>query len=388
MPRRLNLVFLGCGAITARHARTLRRFRRQVRCFYASREAGKAMSFERRLSGGGSFGSYRAALADGRMDVAVVATPPESHLELVLEALDRGKDVIVEKPAFVRSRDFDLVARAEARSGRRVLVAENYCYKPLARTLRALLDQGAVGRPLFVQLNALKQQDAEGWRSATAGGPLLEGGIHWIDLLAHLGPAVRAVRGFTPGGGAEAGRSALVVVEYADGAVGSLAHSWEAPSPLRGLQLSRITGTDGSIVFESNGLFVLALGRVRRLVLPGLRDIAGYGAMFADFLRALGGGPEPLMTLERARRDVEIVEAALGRQRPHDQVDHERPAQADADPDSAEDHGRDRRVQRVPGVDLGPLGILGVVHDGLRLGDPVGVTGTGDSRDELDHLAI
>jgi predicted dehydrogenase len=191
-----------------------------------------------------------------------------------------------------------------------VLVAENYCYKPLARVLRELLAAGAVGRPLFVQLNALKRQSGDGWRER--GGALLEGGIHWIDLLAHLGPPLRAARGFRAGSPTGPERSSLVLVEYADGSLGTLLHSWETPARLRGLQLSRIRGTAGQIVFESNGLFVLATGPMRRLIIPGLADIAGYRAMFRDFLQALEGGKEPLMTLERARRDVEIALVAQG----------------------------------------------------------------------------
>jgi predicted dehydrogenase len=319
MAERLNLVFLGCGAITAGHARTLDAFSRDVRCFYASRDSRKAMDYEKRLGGSGSFGSYAAALADGRMDVAFVATPPATHLGLVLEALDRGKDVIVEKPAFVRVADYDEVKRACVRSGRRVLVAENYCYKPLARVLRGLLGAGVIGPTLFVQINALKRQGVSGWRGEEEqGGALLEGGIHWIDLLAHLGPSVRSVRGYRARREPGPEGSTLVVVEYADGSVGTLAHSWEAPSVAGGLQLSRISGREGAIVFESNGLFVLVLGRERRLILPGLRDLAGYRGMFGDFLQALRGGGEPLMTLERARGDATLVESARGGDRGRD----------------------------------------------------------------------
>lgn len=314
MAHRLNLVFLGCGDITAVHGRTLAAFAGDVRCFYASRDARRAMAYERRLGGAGSFGSYAAALADGRMDVAFVATPPATHLELVLEALAQGKDVIVEKPAFVRLADYDAVARARERSGRRVLVAENYCYKPLVRLLRGLLASGVIGPTLFVQINALKRQRASGWRNdeGPGGGALLEGGIHWIDLMAHLGPPVVAVSGYRPGGDAGPERSMLVVAEFADGSIGTLAHSWETKALLRGLQLSRVRGREGSIVFESNGLFVLALGRERRLILPGLRDLSGYRAMFRDFIRALRGAGEPLMSLERAREDAELVESAYG----------------------------------------------------------------------------
>lgn len=313
--KRLNLVFLGCGEVAAAHSRTLARFRERVRCFYASRAPERAMAFERRFAGAGSYGSYAAALADGRIDVAFVATPPGSHLELVLAALRLGKDVVVEKPAFLRARDCDVVAREAVDVGRRVFVAENYCYKPLVRTLRAVLAAGTIGALRFVQVNALKHQAVNGWRddpTQAGGGALFEGGIHWVDLLAHLGLRVVSARGFGSLAGSGPERSRLVVFEYEGGAVGTLAHSWEIPSPLRGLQLSRILGTEGSITFESNGLFLLVRGRERRLVVPGLRDLTGARAMFEDFLEALATGREPVMTLARARQDLELVEAAYG----------------------------------------------------------------------------
>ena len=280
-----------------------------MQCFYASRDPHKAAAFEEGLGGAGSFGSYDAALADGRMDVAFVATPPPSHLALTLAALDSGKDVIVEKPAFLRTVDFEAVHAAQKRSGRRVMVAENYCYKPLARTLGEVLASGAIGEPRFIQVNALKAQCGSGWRgnaAETGGGALFEGGIHWVDLIAHLGPKVRSVRVVRAGhGGPE--RSSVVLFEYDGGAVGTLTHSWETPSRLSGLQLSRISGTQGSIVFESNGLFVLAPSR---LILPGFADLSGYDAMLRDFVGALESGREPLMTLDRAQRDQEMIENA------------------------------------------------------------------------------
>lgn len=310
-----NLVFLGCGGITAAHSRTLAGFRDEVRCFYASRDRDRAMAFERRFRGAGSFGSYHDALADGWIDAAFVATPPASHLALTLKALRAGKDVIVEKPAFTKASDFDLVGAVQAETGRRVFVAENYCYKPLLRTLRHVVATGVLGEVRFVRVSAAKRQSTGDWRDDPAqggAGALFEGGIHWIDLVAHLGPAVRSVRGFRAGEGKGPERSSLVVAECEGGAVATLHHSWEVASPLGGLQLSRIDGTEGFVLFESNGLFVFvcASGRRPRLLFPGLRDIRGSRAMFRDFLEALRDGREPLMSLERARFDLELVEAA------------------------------------------------------------------------------
>jgi UDP-N-acetylglucosamine 3-dehydrogenase len=309
----LNLVLLGCGMVARRHGRTLAQFRAEVRCFYASRDPARSGEFSARHGGAGSFGSYAAALADERIDAVLVATPPDSHLVLALAALAQGKDVILEKPALLRSQDFSVLRAAEVSSGRRVLVAENYCYKPVARVLRGIVASGTLGEIRFLHLDAVKYQPAAGWRAdpfAAGGGALFEGGVHWIDLLANLGLRIETVHGFRPGDWRDCERSMLVVVEYEEGAVGTLAHSWEVPSPLRGLRISRIYGTRGSVAFESNGLFVRVSGARPRLIFPGLRDIGGFRAMFRDFLTALRTGSEPLMSLARAQRGLELIETA------------------------------------------------------------------------------
>ena len=310
----LNLAFLGCGNITGGHSRTLKGFP-DLRRWYASRSLPLAEEFSRKYGGAGAFGSYRAAMEDPRVDVVMVATPPDSHLDLTVEALERGKDVIVEKPAFLRSADFEAVRAAERRGGKRAFVAENYAYKPLARALREIVASGSLGEIRFLHMVAVKAQRQFGWRNDPAvagGGALFEGGVHWVDLFANLGLTVETVRGFRPGSSAGPERSMVVVARFAEGAVGTLYHSWEIPSPLRGLRISRIFGTAGAVSFESNGLVVVVTGKRPRLMFPGLRDISGYRGMFRDFFEAIRTGREPLMTLARAQRGMEIVETAYG----------------------------------------------------------------------------
>jgi predicted dehydrogenase len=312
--RPLHLAFLGCGRIAARHRRTIARVAPAVQCSFASRDAGRAADYARRFGGASHWGSYEDALTDPRVDLVMVTTPTSSHLDLTLRALRAGKDVIVEKPAFMLSADVDLVEAEAAAQGRCVFVAENYCYKPLAGVLHQVVTSGDLGEILFVEVNALMHEVNDDWRNVAelaGGGALFEGGVHWMDLVAHLGLTVESVQGFRPGALDRLERSILVVVQYEEGAVGTLHHSWEAPALLRGLQLSRIAGTRGSVTFESNGLFVyVRRPKGSRWIVPGLRDIVGYRAMFEDFFGALRTGNGPSMTLQRARRDLELVEAA------------------------------------------------------------------------------
>jgi UDP-N-acetylglucosamine 3-dehydrogenase len=307
-----HFVFLGCGGIAAQHARRLARLD-GVRFSFASRDEIRAAGFRTRLGGARAYGSYAAALASAEPDTAVITTPTAQHLPLTLAALAAGKDVIVEKPAFLRSTDVDAVEAAVLATGRRVLVAENYAYKPLAGVLRRIIEAGEIGEVRYLTVNALKSRRPGGWRDDAAlagGGALLEGGIHWISLMAGLGLTVESVQGYRPGGLEGIERSMLLVVQYEQGAIGTLHHAWDTPSLLRGLRISRVYGSRGSIAFESNGLFVLLHAKHSRVIIPGWRDIAGYHAMFTDFIACLREGREPRMTLAQARRDLELVEAA------------------------------------------------------------------------------
>ena len=309
----LRLAFLGCGQAARLHAAALRGLGSAVECRYASRDPGRARDFAARLGGSGSFPSYEAALESPETDAIVVLTPPPQHLEWTLRALGAGKHVVVEKPPFLHSSDFEAVDTAGLMTGRRTLVAENYHYKPLVRTLHRLITGGAVGQVRFLMVNAMKEQRTAGWRdeeAETGGGAFYEGGIHWVNLMTSLGLTVRGARGLLPSPPSSPERSVLALFDYAEGAVGALLHSWEAPSPLRGLRLSRIYGREGAIAFESNGLFVAVSGRRPRLVLPGLlRDLTGRAAMWRDFVECLGTGREPRLSLAHVRRDLELVEA-------------------------------------------------------------------------------
>lgn len=309
----MRLCLLGCGRVAEAHSRTLRGLRPHVRCSYASRSLEKARTLNARYGGVGAFASYGEALASPSVDVVAVLTPPASHLEWTIAALEAGKDVILEKPPLLRSSDFDRVDEACRASRRFVYVAENYHYKPLLACVREALRAGIIGEPLFIHLNAVKRQAATGWRNDAAeagGGALFEGGIHWVNFAGSLGYTIRAVKAARPGASTGLERSMALLIEYTEGPVGLLSYSWEVASPLRGLRMSRIYGREGSLAFESNGLVLATSGRQWRLRLPGLRDIQGYKAMFADFLRAWRQRTEPQMTRARARRDLEIVEQA------------------------------------------------------------------------------
>lgn len=318
----VHLAFLGCGFITRVHSRHLRKMRRDVACSYASRDAARAAEFQRLHGGVGHYGSYDEALNDPTVDAVVIAVPTRSHLELALQALEKGKHVLVEKPAFPKLEDYQTVVEARDRAGRVVLVGENDHYKPLCVELRRLLASGVIGEMVFGHFVTImkKPKTADDWRNdeAMAGGDaFFEEGIHWLHIAGSLGPRIRTIHGYRPPlsangplDGDARRKSMLVAFQYDNGAAGALYYSREIPSLFRGLGLSKLLGREGIITFESNGAFVIVRGRgLPRFILPGFRDIRGYRAMYRDFVGAIRDGHTPQMSLERAQEDQRLMDA-------------------------------------------------------------------------------
>jgi len=290
---------------------------------YASRDRTRADDYCRRFGGAQAYGSYDQAIDDPAVDAVVVAVPPACHLDLTVRALERGKHVLVEKPAFPRTADYAPAIAARDRARRVVIVGENDHYKPLAAGLRALLADGAIGDMLlahFVTIARRLKASAD-WRNdeAVAGGDaFFEEGIHWLHLANSLGPRITRITGFRPEpahghrDAAETDRRAktlMVAFQYDNGAAGALYYSREVPSLFRGLRLSKIFGRDGIVTFESNGLVIVARGKTfPRVSVPGLRDIRGYRAMYRDFLNAIRTGAAPEMSLERALEDQRLMD--------------------------------------------------------------------------------
>ena len=314
----VRIAFLGCGFITGVHSRHLKRLRDDVICSYASRDVAKAELFCRRYRGVRSYEGYVAAIDDPAVDAVVIAVPPCFHLELALRALDAGKHVLVEKPAFLRMEDYEQVCEVRDRARRIVLVGENDHYKPLAICLRRLLSEGAIGDLVFAHFTTLvrRLKSADDWRndeSMAGGDAFFEEGVHWLHMANSLGPVITEVHGLNPGvsgGGPDRrAKSMLVAFRYDNDAVGALYYSREVPSLLRGVRLSKLFGRDGIVSFESNGAFVFVRGvGWPRVVMPGFRDIRGYQAMYRDFVGAIREGRPPEMSLETAITDQRLME--------------------------------------------------------------------------------
>jgi UDP-2-acetamido-3-amino-2,3-dideoxy-glucuronate N-acetyltransferase len=99
--------------------------------------------------------STEDVFADPLIQAVAIATPAETHADLVAQALQAGKDVFVEKPLCLSTeRGRELVALAASRS-RILMVGHLLWYHPAVLRLKELIDDGELGRIQYIYSNRL-----------------------------------------------------------------------------------------------------------------------------------------------------------------------------------------------------------------------------------------
>lgn len=126
------------------------------------------------------------------LDAVEVVTDTRMHHAFALQALHAGKHVMTEKPIALTVQAAQAMADAAKRAGRTLAVAENYRRDPMNRLGRALIEAGAIGEPYFALDIAVSGSEGvmhgTAWRAkkSTAGGIVLDAGVHNADLLLYF----------------------------------------------------------------------------------------------------------------------------------------------------------------------------------------------------------
>jgi predicted dehydrogenase len=186
-------------------------------------------------------------------DVIVICTPHPSHPALTVEALATGAHVLVEKPLAVEVRDADAMIDAADRAGRLLGVCFQQRFRPVIAAARELIAEGRLGRLVRASIvDPLYRPNiyygTAGWRGTwqgEGGGVLMNQAPHTLDLLCHLAGPPETVWGMSRRRSQpmEAEDTAMALLEYPGGAVGTIAVSTTEP----GLQRIELVGDRGRI---------------------------------------------------------------------------------------------------------------------------------------------
>jgi myo-inositol 2-dehydrogenase / D-chiro-inositol 1-dehydrogenase len=127
-----------------------------------------------------------ATIARDDVDAVVIGTPTDTHVSLMLHAVERGKAVLCEKPIDLDIGKVDAAVAAIDQKGGRVMVAFNRRFDPSAQALRRAIDAGAVGDVRQVIITSRDPGLASRDYLIHSGGIFRDMVIHDFDMARFL----------------------------------------------------------------------------------------------------------------------------------------------------------------------------------------------------------
>jgi UDP-N-acetyl-2-amino-2-deoxyglucuronate dehydrogenase len=347
----LGVGIIGAGAISSSHAAAYSSNGRRIRLVgVADLDLDRARQVQRRFHADTAVADYRELLARPEVDLVSVCTPPATHAEITIDALEAGKHVLCEKPMTTAAEDAAVVARvASEHPELQMSCVFQHRDDPALRRARWVINEGIIGSIISARVGAHAARgadyygEARGMWRTDGGGALMVQGIHLLDSLTWLLGEVESVSATTAtlmhdieaedtaAGWARLASGGLVTIECdtcahrdayemdIQGQLGSLhlryypgwGRAWRYSLELdRRHDVRRATGRARRCVRSPAFARTKDLARIataRAIHRPACQRRQGHGPHIARFLDAVESGTGAPVPAVEARRSVELV---------------------------------------------------------------------------------
>jgi predicted dehydrogenase len=263
------------------------------------------------------------------LDFVDISTRPDTHRVLVEQAARHGAHVICQKPAALERAELVAMIESCEIAGVRLMIHENWRFRPWYRTIRAEIVAGTVGRLTRLRIahrdtRALRPDgfSTQPFLTSMPKMILMEMGCHLVDTARYLFGEIHAVSAnLGQFGGRTSGEDvAMLQVRFAGGELGSLDMSWctppEVSRPEWALNETVVEGDAGVLKLQTDGsiLYVDIKGRTepRPVRLPPDDEVyvEGFVATQRHFIDGIVHGTPHETSGSDTLRTMDVVWAA------------------------------------------------------------------------------
>lgn len=269
-----------------------------------------------------SYTDLNMLLENEEIDVVSIATGGiengSHHFEPAMLAIEKGKDVLVEKPLSNQLSEAREMITFAKEKGVRLACNLNHRFAPTAHKAKEWVTQGELGALLYVNMKLTigNPNESTPWIHLRALHP------HSIDVMRFFGGEIQRVQAFmAKAPGRTVWSTASINMEFASGAVGHLTGSYDMDSR-HPIEQCEVAGTKGRFVIDDvyNEVTYYPHGRseltvMRNSVLTGME---GFNATFKNRLQTfiqeitLNVSPDDITgSGSEALAAQEVIEAAI-----------------------------------------------------------------------------
>ncbi len=285
-----------------------------------------------------AFTDYKDLLQVEGLDFVDICTPNYLHSVIAVEALEQGLHVFCEKPDAVSVAEAQRMMAAAEKSGKKLMVMRNNRYRKTARYVKNFIEEGKMGEIYCGRCGWQRRRGIPGkggWFTTKeqSGGPLIDLGVHMIDLAIWLmgNPTPVAVSACTYAKFADNKVSdsvhsafgekkddgifdvedlAMGFIRFDNGACLQIEFSWASNIEKENVFVE-LRGTKAGMEFKDNGvkIFTETEGVLEDLQ-PKITDVPGiHGENLRHFADVLMNGAEPDFTPIQGVNMIKILEA-------------------------------------------------------------------------------
>lgn len=311
---KLRVGMIGAGNIAGKMSQTIKGMKGAALYAVASRTKEKAEAFAKEHGVKKAYGSYEAMLKDKKVDLVYIATPHSEHYNNAMLCIRYKKPVLCEKAFTANAKQArEVLAYAEKE---KVFITEAIWtrYMPMVGMIKDVLQQGMIGRPMFLSANlsyALEHIQRM-YDPALAAGSLLDLGVYPINFASiFFGTDVARVSSFCTYTETGVDKQETITIQYTDGKVASLTASQCCAGDRKGI----IQGSKGYMVIENinnyESFTVYNKDHKKILHKKAPKQITGYEYEVEACIRALKDGALecPEMPHRETIRIMEFMDA-------------------------------------------------------------------------------
>jgi len=194
----IRVGIIGCGAMAGVHVRGYKACNDVSVVACADVQPERALSFAAQHDIPRTYENADAMLRAEKLDVVSVCAPNYAHCAPTVEALRHGAHVICEKPIAMNSEEAAAMVAAAKDTNRLLTIGHHMRFHPYCKYLKQIIDDGELGHIYYGRSHALRRRGVPGWgqfhiKSQSGGGPLIDIGVHTLDLIIWLMGSPRPV---------------------------------------------------------------------------------------------------------------------------------------------------------------------------------------------------
>jgi len=262
-----------------------------------------------------SFADYKTLAENSQLDAVIIATPPNSHPEIAMYFMNRGVNVLCEKPLCLSAAEArEMIACAQT-TGVKFTMASKFRYVEDVIKAKSMVASGMLGEVVqFENAFTAKVDMSKRWNSQkeiAGGGVLIDNGTHSVDIIRYfLGPIseVLAVEtGKTQSIGVDENVKLLAKTE--SGVAASVDLTWGINKELP--NFISVYGTNGTLqIGWRESKYKLNSNPDWTVIGNGYDKVQAFRSKIENFAGAILGTEELLIKPEDALASVEVIEAA------------------------------------------------------------------------------